>query len=248
MGAGHDLGAYEAQLLHCGDGNIDPGEACGEPGLGACAAPCTTCSGCTCAASTPVCGDALVCGAEQCESDGDCSGGQVCDACACVNPPPCTSGIVLEGAKLKAHAAAFSLKLSAELVIPKPWTGIAPATAGIRIVVGSVQGSDAIDATLPGGAPWKTNATGTAWTYGDPSGSVAGITKVVLKDRSSVESGRLRVAVKGKAASATLPDPADAIRTTLVLGAADECGALDWNGPGGNAPACSGDAASFSCR
>src|SRR5206468_9648869 len=33
VGAGYDVGAYERQLLHCGDGTVDPGEQCGEPGL-----------------------------------------------------------------------------------------------------------------------------------------------------------------------------------------------------------------------
>src|SRR6185369_16442949 len=61
VGAGYDIGAYERQLLHCGDGNVDAGEQCGEPGL-ACADPCTQCSGCTCVTPAPVCGDALVCG------------------------------------------------------------------------------------------------------------------------------------------------------------------------------------------
>src|SRR5262249_14990563 len=87
VGAALDAVCYGTQLLNGGDGNIDPGEECGDPGLGACTDPCTTCSGCTCAPALPVCGDGNVCGSETCESDGDCSGGQVCQGCACVNAP-----------------------------------------------------------------------------------------------------------------------------------------------------------------
>jgi len=196
-----------------------------------------------------VCGDALVCGAEQCESDGDCGGGQACEDCACVNAPLCSSGLSLERGRLKARATPFSLKLSAEVLIPKPWTGVSPATAGIRVRIDTVSGAGSIDALLPGGARWKANGSGTTWTYTDPAGTEAGLTKVVVKDRSNVEEGRLRVGVKGKSTASTpLPDPASLLRATLVLGDADECGALAWSAPGGPAPACSGSTASVNCR
>ncbi len=248
VGAGYDLGAYESQLPDCGDGDADAGEICGEPGLPDCADPCTTCLGCTCAPAEPVCGDALVCGSEQCESDGDCGGGAVCDGCACVNPPACTSGIPLERPRLKARAAPYTLRLKAEVLVPKPWLGVDPATAGIRVVVDSPTAAGGFDATLPGGASWKTNASSTAWSYRDDSGSIAGITRAVVKDRSRVEDGRLRVIVKAAATTGpVLPDVA-AVRTALVLGASDECGTVDWNGPGEASPACGGSADRLSCR
>jgi hypothetical protein len=46
VGAGVDMGAYELQLLECGDGGADPGEQCGEPGLSC--ADGQQCVGCTC--------------------------------------------------------------------------------------------------------------------------------------------------------------------------------------------------------
>jgi hypothetical protein len=55
VGAGIDLGSYERQLLECGDGGADPGEQCGEPGLG-CTDACTTCVQCVCAVTDPSCG------------------------------------------------------------------------------------------------------------------------------------------------------------------------------------------------
>jgi hypothetical protein len=57
VGAGWDLGAYERQLLECGDGGIDPGEQCGEPGL-ACGNGGQVCSGCQCI-DAPACGSGI---------------------------------------------------------------------------------------------------------------------------------------------------------------------------------------------
>jgi hypothetical protein len=248
VGAGYDIGAYEVQLLHCDDGNVDPGEVCGEPALPACADPCTTCLGCICALAEPVCGDSLVCGSEQCEVDGDCGGGQVCEGCSCVNPGVCSSGIELERAKLKVRSTPFSLKLAAEAVIPTPWIAVNPATGGMRVVIDSPSSAGGLDATLPGGAAWRSNGAGTTWSYRDPAGTVAGITKVVVKNLSAKENGRVRVVVKGKSgASVTLP-PATDVRTTLVLGDASECAALQWNGPTGARPSCKGSATSIACR
>src|SRR5262249_62094892 len=110
VGAGVDIGAYEFELLSCGDGVADSGEQCGEPGL-ACADPCTHCVQCTCVPSAPVCGDGLVCGAEECESDGQCATGAACTACQCVSPPVCASGISLRRASLALPGSPFRLWL-----------------------------------------------------------------------------------------------------------------------------------------
>ena len=53
VGGGFDAGAYELQLVSCGDGQVDPGEQCGEPGLPGCADPCTSCLQCICAPNAP---------------------------------------------------------------------------------------------------------------------------------------------------------------------------------------------------
>ena len=248
VGDGFDIGAYEAQLPNCNDGNIDAGEICGEPGLPACSDPCTSCLGCICAPADPVCGDALLCASEQCETNADCTGGLECSGCDCVNPSVCSSGIELERARVKARATPLSLKFSAEVVVPKPWTGINPPANGIRFVLDSSTGPGAFDALVPGGAAWTANAAGTSWKYGDKTGAVAGVTRVVLKDRSDVEDGRLRIKIKAKSDSSAVLPGATAVRTSLVLGDADECGALEWNAPGGPSPACEGSAAALDCR
>jgi hypothetical protein len=246
VGAGFDVGAYEVQLLECGDGGIDPGEQCGEPGLG-CADPCTHCAGCVCAANAPVCGDGNVCGGEACELDADCGGGLVCAGCQCVNPPACASGITLEKPKQSLRASPFSMSLKGEAVIPKPWAGVDPPANGVRIVIDAVAGAGGLDVTLPGGAAWRVNNAGNQWTYTDSAGAIGGVTKVTIKDRSAQDDGRLRIGVRGRGGALVLP-PAGSVRTAVVLGTAAECAAVAWNGPGEPKPRCDGDASRLRCR
>jgi hypothetical protein len=251
VGAGVDIGAYETQLLQCGDGDVDPGEQCGEPGL-ACADPCRSCAGCTCVLATPVCGDGLVCGAEACEDAGDCSGGQACDGCQCVNPAVCASGISMAKPRLRLFANPFVVRLKGEAVIPKPGTGIDPVANGVRVVVDAVSGAGGFDATIPGGAlaggvGWKVNARGDRWTYVDPNGSHAGVTAVIVRDRSIKQDGLVRFGVKGSGGSITLPSPS-ATRASVVLGAPAECAEVVFDPPSGTRPRCRGDAARIVCR
>jgi len=244
VGAAVDLGAYERQLLECGDGGVDPGEQCGEPGLG-CADGCTTCVQCICAATPGTCGDGIVCGGEACEDDADCSGGRVCQGCQCVNPPACASGTALVKPRQTLRAAPARIKLRADAVIPEPWAGIDPPANGIRVVVDSPTGPGGFDATLPGGAAWTAGTR--RWTYRDPLGAVAGITKAVVQDRRPRVSGLVRVVVKGRGESLALPDVV-AARTTLVVGTPAECASVVWGGPAAPSPRCRGDAARIACK
>ena len=207
---GVDIGAYEQQLVHCGDGTVDAGEQCGEPGL-ACADPCTSCLGCICSARPVVCGDGLVCGGETCESDADCAGGQTCTGCQCGNAPACSSGIALGKPSIRLVASPFSLRAKGEALIPKPWIGVDPAVHGIRLVVDAVTGAGGVDVTLPAGARWTVNASRTKWVYADATGSAGGVTRAVVLDRSKREDGLLRFTMKGRGGTIVLP-PVDAVR------------------------------------
>ncbi len=245
-GAGYDIGAYERQLLACGDGGVDPGEQCGEPGL-TCTDACTSCSDCTCVPNAAVCGDGLVCGSEECETDSDCSGGQSCGACQCINPPLCESGITIERGVLRLVATPFFLRARGQAVIPKPWTGVDPLNNGIRIRIDATAGSGGVDITVPGGLGWSTNSRGTAWVYTDRTGSIGGVTRVTLKDRSAHTDGLLSWSLKAGGGTASLPSTANA-RTAVVLGAANECAQIAWNPPSASRPRCSGDSDKLSCR
>ena len=246
VGAGYDIGAYERQLLSCNNGVADPGEQCGEPGL-TCADPCTSCSSCSCVPNLQVCGDSLVCGSEQCESDGDCSGGLTCSACQCVNPPLCGSGITIERGVLRMIANPFSLRAKGQAVIPKPWTSIDPLTNGIRLKIDASAGSGGVDITIPGGVGWSVNSRGNTWTYKDSTGSIGGVIKITVKDRSNRSDGLLSWSLMAAGGSAALPSAANA-RTAVVLGAANECAQIDWNPPSASRPHCSGDTSKLSCR
>lgn len=247
IGAGVDIGAYELQLTTCGDGNVDPGEQCGEPTMGTCADPCTTCAGCTCVAIPPTCGDAVVCGAEACEQDGDCADGQVCSGCQCVNAAVCASGYTLARPKLVLSASPMKLTLKAEATIPLPWTGVNPPVNGVRLVVDSTSGPGGLDVTLPGGPRWKSNGAGTTWTYTDRAGTTGGITKVVLQNRSAKTPGLLRVTAKGKGGTITLPAAAST-RATIVAGSTSECASYVWNGPAAPRPRCNATATRLTCK
>jgi hypothetical protein len=245
------VGAYGRQLLHCGDGMIDPGEQCGEPGL-TCADSCTTCSSCVCALNQPVCGDGVVCGSEQCESDADCGTGQVCRGCQCINTPACESGIVMQRASLKVRSAPFSLRLTGRAIIPKPWQAVDPLVNGVRIAVDAVTGPGGVTAVIPGGAlsagvGWTLNRSGNRWTFIDPDGSHAGVTRVVIRDLSQTTDGLILWHVRATGGTVALPD-VHRVRTAMVVGDALECAAIQWNPPGAPRPRCAADATRLSCR
>jgi hypothetical protein len=252
VGAGVDVGAYERQLQHCGDGTVDAGEQCGEPGL-SCADPCTQCAGCTCVTPAPVCGDSLVCGGEQCEVDGDCGAGETCSGCACVNAPVCASGIPIQKPSLRLRATPFSLSAKGQTLIPKPWQGVDPIANGIRLVVDAASGPGGLDVTLPGGAAvnsvgWSVNRAGTTWSYRDRAGVHGSITKAIVKDRSSRTDGLLLWSVTGKSGATVMLPAVAMVRSTIVLGAQLECASCAWNPPTGVRPRCTGSPAKLACH
>jgi hypothetical protein len=57
----------------------------------------------------------------------------------------------------------------------------------------------------------------------------------------------VRWVVKGNGGTATLPD-VSAVCAAIVLGAVNECAALQFNPPAGSRQRCGGDSASFACR
>jgi len=242
VGAGVDAGAYEAQLLECGDGGVDPGEECGEPGLGSCADPCTACIGCTCAPAQPFCGDDLVCGAEACEDDADCAVGQACQGCACVNPPVCPGGAAITRPVLKLRASPLLARFRGEALLGT----VDPAADGMRIVVDSPEGPGGFDVAVPAGSAWVVNAAENRWRYADAAGSVGGITRIVVRDRSSSQAGLVRWVVKAKTDGSFVLPPVSAVRGAIVTGAA--CAAHAFNGPGEPRPRCDGDASRVGCR
>jgi hypothetical protein len=141
---------------------------------------------------------------------------------------------------LKASAAPFSANFRAEAVLPAPWQAVDPAAGGIAVAIAGL-----FDATIPGGAGWTSKASG--WTYRNDAGAIAGITRIRIRNLSKNEAGRLGIRLKAAGAAATLPSAAS-VDASVTFGAADECAAMTFQGPGGAAPRCEGDAAHLACR
>ena len=163
------------------------------------------------------------------------------------NPPLCASDIAIGRATLRLRAAPFSLALKGEAVIPRPWAAVDPVANGLRIRVDGLVGPGGIDAILPAGPGWSVNATGRRWTWRDPAGMHAGITKAKVTDASRARDGLLRWSIRGKGGTVLLPDVSE-VRTAVVLGAPAECAALAWGGPAAPRPRCRGDLRALRCR
>jgi hypothetical protein len=131
----------------------------------------------------------------------------------------------------------WTLKLRADASIPEPWIGIDPPSNGIvwsstrRRRAGSTSRSPA----APAGRRQER-----ALDVSRPDGAVGGIIKVVVQDRRTRAAGLLRVVVKGRPRRTALPD-VSAARTTLVVGASDECASVAWGGPSAASPRCRGE-------
>lgn len=80
-----------------------------------------------------------------------------------------------------------------------------PIANGVRVIVSGASGQAIVAADLPEGAfdpatgvGWTVNRAGNRWRYRDSSATpVDGITKVVIKDRSSKTPGLVKVTLKG---------------------------------------------------
>jgi len=140
------------------------------------------------------------------------------------------------------------LRLAGEAVIPKPWAGVDPVAHGVRIVIDATSVPGGLDAAVAGGTGWRVSRDGKSWSFADPAGSQAGITRVAIRDRSKREDGLLRWRVTGKRASSVVVPDVHRVRTAVILGNAPECAAVTWNGPGQSRPRCIGDAARLTCR
>lgn len=156
-------------------------------------------------------------------------------------PADCTSSISLHGAKLQAVGPVPKMLLRANAVMPKPWTAIDPPVNGVRLTIAGV-----VDAVIPGGTGWTTQANGSRWSYRDSSGQHAGVTRVDLIDRSARIDGSLMVVAR-IAGGFVMPNPGP-LDLSITFGDPSECATTHWNGPGAAAPRCDGRPGRLSCR
>jgi hypothetical protein len=103
-----------------------------------------------------------------------------------------------------------------------------PSVSGSRIVVADGGGAVA-DVTIPGGAEWTVNRTGTVFKYVNPDG-VSGIVKVIVKTVPATR-GLVKLVVVGKnGAFATTPAELP-LRAQVTLDPAGQCGEAGFAGP-----------------
>ncbi|HEV7731331.1 MAG TPA: hypothetical protein VGR62_04175 [Candidatus Binatia bacterium] len=167
----------------------------------------------------------------------------ICDA-----DDPCLGGAVIAKSKLTltkvgAPGGDDGLKLSGEMTIPTV-PAINPLANGARIVVTDTAGTVA-DVTIPGGAGWKANGSGTAFSFTSKTG-IAGITKVTVKTRPSAP-GLVKLGVTGKKGTfATTPANLPLV-ATFALDVDGQCGVADFTGP---TPICafSGSGTTVKCK
>lgn len=98
------------------------------------------------------------------------------------------------------------LAIRGEVTLPHPIDPVLdPAATGAELIVASAAGRRVVDVVLPGGEydrdtkrGWKVARSGGKWTYVDRSATpAAGITRVVVKDRSDRSPGLVQFAAKG---------------------------------------------------
>lgn len=198
---------------------------------------------------TSSCGNGELDPGEECESELDCASGSTCSGCACVAAPACTSGIAARKPVLVLKGnSPTSITFAGEAVVPKPWLAIDPPLNGVRVVIDDATGATSLDVTLPGGAAWKENAAGTRWVYRDPAGTIAGIRRVMVSDRSNRTPGLVTWRVTGRAGPLSLPDVTAGVRSSLLLGNVAECVATVWGGPLDPKPRCTHTNARVRCK
>jgi len=100
---------------------------------------------------------------------------------------------------------------------------IDPMTYGLKLRVASRTGTTIYTRYVPAGAPgWKVNSAGTKWVYKDRDGTVGGITKITIVDKSSRMPGLYTFKIAGKGGDFRIP-PTDAPpQVTLEMGAGDD--------------------------
>ncbi len=166
-------------------------------------------------------------------------------------PLVCSAGVAMRGARLALKGTPFALRLTGNAVLPKPWVAVDPLNNGFRVAISDDVGTN-VDRTVPGGAKvngtgWTINATGRRWVYVDPAGSIGGIKRIVIRDRSLLENGRVSWFVIAKGDAIALPDP-NGVRAAVVVGSPTECAAFTWNGPLASRPRCNLRSGRLVCR
>lgn len=152
----------------------------------------------------------------------------------------------LVASRINAEAVAFNDKLTVvgQIALPPGVTFamLDPLARGARIQLHAASGEGLVDVSAvagayPGGRTrgWRTNASGSTWTFVDRSVAPRnGLTKVQLVDRSrGAPGGNVKLLVSGKDGNYPVTGGDEPLQVTIVLGDASDgldgkCGVSDF--------------------
>jgi len=151
-------------------------------------------------------------------------------------PTPMCIGNAISGLRLKVAnnqdpAGDEKLSLSGQLVISPLEPAIDPLLNGFSFTLFDANGDEVYSRVIPGGAPamrgaagWKANSKGTKWLYKDRSGSVGGITKILIANKSSAigSFGLFSFKISGSKANFQLTPAVMPPRLLATLGGEDQ--------------------------
>jgi cysteine-rich repeat protein len=198
----------------CGNGIVDPGEECDDGNT-------TDGDGCSATCQRePRCGDGFLDPGEECD-DGNTTAGDGCSA-SC-NLEPCKvvrSGqtIWVRAHMMVQHGASGRdrLALRADFSIPMAVGSLTPGATGMELMLDDGAGQRKVHVTLPPGPRWVTRRG--RWIYKDRTGSVAGIRRLQVLDRSRGGVPEVVVTVSGQRAPYPVTSGDLPVAVTILLG------------------------------
>jgi cysteine-rich repeat protein len=195
----------------CGNGVVEPGEECDDGNT-------TAGDGCSATCRREVCGNGVLDPGEECD-DGNTTPGDGCTATCRLEP----CRIMRSGQTLwlrsmvsVQHGASRRdrLVVRAEFALPNAFDALGLASTGAMLMLQTASGE--VDATLPPGARWTAHRGRSV--YRDPSGSVAGIRRLEIRDDTRGGVPGVKVSVVGRNGAYPVEIGSLPLVVTIVVG------------------------------
>jgi hypothetical protein len=127
-----------------------------------------------------------------------------------------------------------SFKFKVLFHFPQPTPVIDPLANGLTLQVTDPNGTVLYTRVIPANPLWRVNGQHTKWKYSDPNGSVGGITKAQVFDKSKKQPGLWKFVFKGRDADFQVEVPEAPPRVSVGFGDATtlttgQCATLVFN-------------------